>query len=90
MKISKYPSEDAVNEAIQNDDPMLAVISFDGKSAIVSPLDDAVEHHILLAKAGKQSTDIDKYFRIIFDKSGQTGHLSVHRITRAFHSRHDG
>ena len=70
MKISKYPSEDAVNEAIQNDDPMLAVISFDGKSAIVSPLDDAVEHHILLAKAGKQSTDIDKYFRIIFDKSG--------------------
>ena len=52
MKISKYPSEDAVKAAIQNDDPMLAVIAFDGKSAIVSPLDDAVEHCTVVVVLG--------------------------------------
>ena len=70
MKLIQYPSSDAVREALQHDEPMLAALSFDGETAIVSPLDDAVEHHILLAKAGLQSTDIDKYFRIVFDQSG--------------------
>lgn len=70
MNIIKYPSEEAVNRAMQADEPMLAVISFDGKTAVMSQIDDAVEHHILLAKAGYQSTDIDRFFRIVFDQSG--------------------
>ena len=70
MNMTYYPSEQAVTDAIQQDEPMLAVISFDGKQAAVSPVYDAIEHHILLAKIGQPSTDIDKYFRIVFDRSG--------------------
>ncbi|MBO5265457.1 MAG: hypothetical protein J6A93_05810 [Ruminococcus sp.] len=70
MKIIKYPSEESVNEAVKADEPMLALISFDGKTAIMSQIDEAVEHHILLTKAGYKDTDIDKFFRIVLDKSG--------------------
>lgn len=70
MTITKYPSPEALDEAIKAREPLLVVISFDGQSAIASPLDEAVEHHILLAKAGIRSTDIDKYFRIVLDEDG--------------------
>jgi len=70
MNIIKYPSEDDVNKAIADDEPMLAVISFDGKTAVVSQIDEAMEHHILLMKAGYKDTDIDNFFRIVLDKSG--------------------
>lgn len=70
MKIKKFPSDESVNNAIANDEPMLAVITFDGKSAIICHIDEAVEHHILLMKAGLKDTNIDRYFRIVFDKSG--------------------
>lgn len=70
MKIIKYPSEEDVNKAIADDEPMLAVISFDGKTAVISQIDEAMEHHILLMKAGYKDTDIDKFFRIVLDKSG--------------------
>jgi len=43
-------------------------VFFDNENAFVSHLDDSVEHHILLAKADLNQNDIDKYFRIIFDK----------------------
>jgi len=49
---------------------LFAVISFDGEEAIVSHADEAVEHSILLKKAGKNPNDIDKYYRIVFDKDG--------------------
>lgn len=70
MDIRKFPSDESVNNAIIADEPLLAVIFFDGKTAIVSHIDEAVEHHILLMKAGFRDTDIDKYFRIVLDKSG--------------------
>lgn len=70
MNIIKYPSETDVNKAISADEPLLAVISFDGKNAVTSQIDEAMEHHILLMKAGYKDTDIDKFFRIVFDKSG--------------------
>lgn len=70
MKIIKYPSEEDVNKAIAADEPLLAVMSFDGKTAVMSQIDEAVEHHILLMKAGYKDTDIDKFFRIVLDKSG--------------------
>ncbi len=70
MKIVKYPSELSVNNAITNNEPILAVISFDGEKAIMSQLDDAMECHILLMKCGFKDTDIDKFFRIIVDKDG--------------------
>ena len=38
--------------------------------ALMSHADEAVEHHILLMKVGMKDTDIDRYFRIVFDRSG--------------------
>ena len=57
MKIIKYPSEESVNEAVKADEPMLALISFDGKTAIMSQIDEAMEHHILFKKAGYKDTN---------------------------------
>lgn len=70
MEIVKYPSAESVNRAVAADEPLMAVISFDGEKAVMSQLDEAVEHHILLMKSGYKDTDIDRFFRIIFDKSG--------------------
>lgn len=70
MKIIKYPSDEEVNKSIYKDEPMLALISFDGKTAIMSQIDEAMEHHILLMKTGFKDTDIDKYFRIVLDQNG--------------------
>lgn len=70
MNIIKYPSTEDVNKAIAEDEPLLAVMSFDGKTAIMSQIDEAMEHHILLMKAGYKDTDIDKFFRIVLDQSG--------------------
>ena len=70
MEIIKYPSEADVNNAISNKEPLLVLISFDGKTVITSHIDEAMEHHILLLKAGFSDKDIDKYFRIILDDEG--------------------
>lgn len=70
MNIIKYPSETEVNKAISENEPLLVLISFDGKTVITSQIDKAVEHHILLMKTGYKDTDIDKFFRIVLDKDG--------------------
>lgn len=70
MKLIKYPSDEAVNKAMIADEPLLILISFDGKTAIMSQVDEAVEHHILLMDVGYKDTDIDKFFRIVLDRSG--------------------
>ena len=70
MNLIKYPSDEAVSKAIAADEPLLILISFDGKTAIMSQIDEAVEHHILLMDVGFKETDIDKFFRIILDRSG--------------------
>lgn len=70
MKIIKYPSEEAVNKAMAADEPLLVLISFDGENVIMSQIDEAAEHHILLMNTGYKDTDIDKFFRIVLDRSG--------------------
>lgn len=70
MNYLYYPDADAVRQAMQADEPLLAAIRFDGTAAAIAPVDDAVEHHVLLEKVGLRSTDIDKFFRIVFDRSG--------------------
>ena len=70
MEIIKYPDEENFFEAVSADEPLLVLIAFDGSRLIASQIDEAVEHHILLKKAGFPDTDIDKYFRIVVDKSG--------------------
>ncbi|MGN0675725.1 MAG: hypothetical protein ACI4KG_08220 [Oscillospiraceae bacterium] len=70
MEIIKYPNEKDFDSAAANDEPLLVLVSFDGSRIIASQIDEAVEHHILLKKAGFPDTDIDKYFRLVVDKSG--------------------
>jgi len=75
MQIIKYiGNDDKANydfdAAVKRGDPMLAIISFDGSRAIIGHVDECMEHHILLAKSGLPSSDIDKYFRISFDRDG--------------------
>jgi len=70
MTVTKYPTPEAVDKALAVGEPLLVLISFDGSELIVSQIDEAVEHHILLEKVGKDSRDIDKYFRIVLDSDG--------------------
>ncbi|MEG0895641.1 MAG: hypothetical protein RSE93_07980 [Oscillospiraceae bacterium] len=70
MNIIKFPSENEVNQYIKDKEPLLVLISFDGEEVIMSHIDDAVEHHILLKKVDKKDTDIDNYFRIVLDDEG--------------------
>ena len=65
-----FPDEAAVNAAIKDGDPLLVLISFDGGTAIMAHIDEALEHHILLEKVGIDSREIDKYFRIVLDNEG--------------------
>lgn len=70
MKIIKYPSNEEVEKAITQREPILMLISFDGKTVIMSQIDEAMEHHILLLKAVFSDKDIDKYFRLVLDDDG--------------------
>ena len=66
MNIQLYSEENI--DIIKSNEPKLALISFDAENAIVGLMEEVVEHNILLAKTGHKSTDIDKYFRILFDR----------------------
>lgn len=68
MNIIKYPSETDVNSAVSHKEPLLVLVSFDGRTVIMSHIDEAVEHHILLMKAGFSDKDIDKFFRLVLDE----------------------
>ncbi len=70
MEIIYYPNEENFREAANKDEPLLVLVSFTGERIIASQIDEAVEHHILLKKTGFPDTDIDKYFRLVVDKSG--------------------
>lgn len=70
MNYIKLPTEQDVLQAIEHDEPLLLLIAFDGSEVIMSHLDYGVEHHILLSKANRPAGDLDKYYRIILDRSG--------------------
>lgn len=66
MNIITYSEENI--DILRSDEPKLAAISFDGETAITGLMDETVEHNILLEKTGHDSRDIDKYFRILYDR----------------------
>lgn len=70
MEMIFYPGEDSVHTAISQNEPLLVLISFDGQRLIASQIDEGFEHHILLKRAGFPEGDIDKYFRLVVDRSG--------------------
>lgn len=70
MKFIYYPDKRTVNKAVKNDDPLLVLLSYDGKAGIVSNIDDAMEHVILLKKVGRKETEIDSFFRLVVNRQG--------------------
>lgn len=70
MIVKYYPDQEQVNKAIEVDDPLLMLISFDGSEILLSHIDDAVEHVILLRKLNYRETEIDKFFRVVIDREG--------------------
>lgn len=70
MKYIYYPDISKVAEAEKQDDPLLVLIAIDGSHVIIGPVDETVEHHILLTKAGFRYDDLNQYFRIVLDKDG--------------------
>jgi hypothetical protein len=69
MHIINFPNKKRINESIKLNDPLLMLISFDGATIIIGNIDDCMEHHILLKNAGLTEGDLEKYFRIIVNKS---------------------
>ena len=65
-----HPNKPRVDEAIGDDEPLLVLISFDGNQMLVSPIDESMEHHIVLKQLGFPESDIDAYFRIVLNKAG--------------------
>lgn len=70
MNVLKYPNEQEFDNAVNADEPLLVLISFNGEEVIASQIDDAMEHTILLRLAKNSDKDIDKYFRLVVDHEG--------------------
>lgn len=70
MKITYYPDKEKVDKAMQDDDPLLMLVSFDKERLLISNIDDALDHVVLLKKLGFRETDIDSYYRVIANKEG--------------------
>ena len=70
MNITYYPDKESVTAAMEQDEPLLVLVSFSGEQVIISQIDEGVEGNILIRKVGLPDTDIDKYFRIVLDRSG--------------------
>ena len=70
METIYYPDEQTVKKAMQADDPLLLLVAHDESRLIVSNIDDAGEHIILLRLAGFEDSELDKYFRLVVNKDG--------------------
>jgi len=70
MIIKYYPDKKTVEEAMQVDDPLLMLVSYDGNEVLLANIDDAFEHIILLRNMNYNETDIDKYYRVVVNQEG--------------------
>lgn len=70
VNIIYYPNEKMVKEAIRVDDPLLVLVKHDVSQIIVSNIDDAGEHLILIRLTNRKESELDNYFRIIVNKEG--------------------
>ena len=65
MNIIKYPSDEAVNEAVKADSRLLGAVSLDGSTAYVGAAETAGDHIALLEAFGEESPS--GFFRLSFD-----------------------
>ena len=70
MDIKYFPDRQSTEQLLLANEPVLVLVSFDGKDVIVGDIDRYSEHHILLAEAVHDSRDMDKYFRLVADGEG--------------------
>jgi len=70
METIYIPDKVTYQEAVRVDDPILLLVAHDETELIVSNIDEAMEHHILLKKAGRPDSSIDKYFRLVVNSRG--------------------
>ncbi len=69
MEFVYYPSQEEVKRYFGTDEILMMLVSHDEEKAIVAPSAETVEHHTLLAQVGIRETEIDRYFRIVFDNT---------------------
>lgn len=67
MEIIYYPSQAEVEAVYGTDELLMMLVAFDGSRAVLGLNSEAYEHHIMLANVGIRETEIDRYFRIVFD-----------------------
>ena len=70
MKTLYFPNRKEAQEVMKQDDPLLILVSYDGSQILLAPIDQSFEHLILLKQLGFPEKDIDKYFRLVVNKSG--------------------
>lgn len=70
MDIKYYPDKTHVNAAMQVNDPLLMLVSYDVNEILLANIDDAFEHHILLKKLDYAETEIDRFFRVVLNQQG--------------------
>ena len=70
MKIQKYPNGQDFDYAVKADEPIFALISFDGEEVIASQADDALDFRLLLRFVRNSDKDINKYYRLVVDHEG--------------------
>ena len=47
MKITKYCEHEDLGKAMEKNEPMIAVIAFNGETAYMGHIDECMEHHII-------------------------------------------
>jgi hypothetical protein len=70
MELHWFPDRPTVEKAIADDDPLLVLVAHDSSEAIIANVDDAMEHVILLRRAGRSEIDIDSFYRVVVNRSG--------------------
>lgn len=69
MDIIYYPSKATVDEAIQGNDLLLMIVSFDGNFLIISSVDDAYDFPVLTKPDNFREYGTDKYFRFTLNQN---------------------
>jgi hypothetical protein len=66
--IEKYNGKLSVDDGIRNNDPLIALIAFDGRIAVVKHCYEEIENRVLLKKYKVKDSEMGKFFRIVFKK----------------------
>lgn len=65
-----YPDQETVEKAMQVDDPIVLLVRHDFSKIILSNIDDAGEHIILIRLTNHKESELDHFFRVIVNNEG--------------------